>query len=554
MTGASAQVASTPEAAKCCQEIKTWVKWLMDNHCFSPESFDRPYNSENNIRCYVSCPGTVDGGVGEGHESKNVLRFTPSQRGSRSNNQVVAELIFQVFGGELVRFCHFGTEHSIIERLVEKLQSMKMDLRPIMCGSPIYNTAKHIEKLGLHRELPGLCHRSHDKPEFFMKTAVWKTGGGSIGSEGACVNMWALLTAASLVGCSHIHCKASSRFAQSVLGLILKSAPASATPGDVVPVRSFHEVSKEAEFVSVRCSNRPENFLRPIEDGNFAMNGDFSCCKVVDGKMPEDYLGCGYVREMAKFLKCKYHEVPPQYVYGSYQLMPGRHHAIYSRAKEAWGSLILDEHGAHAFVSNSESITWDFDEWEDRLRESLFLVMPTIWRSGALVKLEDVGEGAVGCLVPDGTRKSMEEQGDEVVEDFFLSNFDHLQICYWARYGEGDDDMKALTVLDTLDCLVVPGSYLWIKPGTTAWDGLSGQFPVSTPSAGEQSERCVRVRLNVPLSAGPTPGKVHVTVLIKGTQARYSQDFKFKHLEVDPWELTSCPPADTKLEIRELVG
>lgn len=526
----------------------------MDNHCFSPESFDRPYSPDNNVRCYISCPGTVDGGVGEGQDNKNILRFTSSQRGARSTNQVLAELIFQVFGGELVRFCHFGTELSILERLLEKLQGMKVDLRPIMGGSPIYDTKKHLEKIGLQGELPGLCSRQQQKPDAFLKNAVWKTCGGSIGSEGGCVNMWALLTAASLIGCNHIHCKASSRFAQSVLALVLKSAPASATPGDVVPVRSFHEVSKEAESVVVSCCNRPENFLRPIEDGNFAVNGDFSCCKVVNGEMPEDFLGCGYVRELAKFLKCKYHEVPPQHVHGHYQLMPERNHAIYSKEKDAWGSLFIDCNGAHVCISNGEADTWEFDEWEDRLRREKFLVMPTVWRSGALVRLEEFGDGAVGCLVPDGTAKSLDENGDVVEEGAFVSNFDHLQLCYWARHGSEADDLKALTVLDTFDRLVVPGSFLWIKAGTPAWLGLKDRFPECSLGEELESERVVRVRLNVPLVPRPELGKVHVTVLLKGPRASNSHDFNFDHLAVDPWELTLQPPGDPKMEIKELMG
>jgi hypothetical protein len=50
------------------------------------------------------------------------------------------------------------------------------------------------------------------------------------------------------------------------------------------------------------------------------------------------------------------------------------------------------------------------------------------------------------------------------------------------------------------------------------------------------------------------PGKVHVTVLVKGSQFRYSHDFKYQHLAVDPWELTSEPPDDARMEIKELVG
>jgi hypothetical protein len=111
-----------------------------------------------------------------------------------------------------------------------------------------------------------------------------------------------------------------------------------------------------------------------------------------------------------------------------------------------------------------------------------------------------------------------------------------------------------LNVLDTFDKLVAPGTFLWIKPDTTTWKELSGQFPKSTLSDEEQYQRVVRVRLNVPLSPKTVHGKVHVTLIKKGARGRHSLDFDFSHICVDPWELTSEPPMDARLEIKELVG
>jgi hypothetical protein len=522
----------------------------VDNHCFSPESFDRPYNPESNIKCYISCPGTPDGGVSDSTDFQNILRFTPSQRAGRPVVQVLGELIYQVFGGELVRFCHFGTEACIIERLLDKMQSMKVDLRPIMRGSPIYNSKKHIEKLGLHRDLPGLCVRNEDRSDGFMKTGVWKTSGGGIGSEGASVNMWALLAAVSLVGCNHVHCKSSSRFAQSVLRLILESAPPAATPGDVLPQRSFHEVSKEVECVYVRSEERPENFLRPIDDGNFAACGIFTYCPVVDGEMPEDYLGCGYVREMSKFLKCKYYEVPPQHVHGYYQLIPDRHYATYNHERNVYGSLLITDTGATMQTSESDGFSWEFDEWEDMLRQENFLVMPMIWRSGALVSL---GGGSVGCIVPHATRKLLEETGVPL-EGVRVHNYNHFEHCYYAL-TDVDGELKALSVLDTFGKLISPGTFLWIRPETAAWEALCSQFTVDASLSQEAlRQRAVRVRLNVPHVPNPEPGKVYVTVIHKCGGATHKLDFGFKHLVLDPWELTDIQPEDPAMEIKELLG
>lgn len=549
------QVSRSSNGRKCHESIRRWVVWLMENHCFSPNEFDRPFDSDTNIKSYISCPGTLEGGVNESSEFKNILRFTPSQRGSRMGVQVMAELIFKTFGGELVRFCHFGTEPCIIEKVVEKLLGMKVDLRPVMRSSPIYDSKKHIEKLGLQRELPGLCRQGYDKPDTFLKLGVWKTSGGAIGSEGGCVNMWCLLTAASLVGCNHIHCKSSSRIAQSLLSLILESAPSSSTPGNVVPVRSFHEVSREAECVRVRSDGRPENFLRPIDDGNFAINGVFSYCPVEDGEMPEDFLGCGYVREMAKFLKCKYHDVPPQHVHGNYQLVPGRFHCIYSKERDIWGSLLVGKTGVHVEYSDHSAMTWGFDDWEDNLREQSFLVMPTIWRSGAVVRL-GVQDGSVGCLVSDGMCASLEEQGGNVEDLGFMSNFDHIKLCYHARVTE--DELVPLQVLDTLKQLIPPGQHLWVKPNTDAWNRLQDKFPPLAEAEAEGGSPCVderllRVRLNVPLTCNPVPGKVYVTVMQRSERALHSLDFSYTHICVDPWELTAFPPLGDDMQVKELV-
>ena len=543
-------MSTKPSGRKCHADIKKWVRWLVDNHCFSPESFDRPLSAESNIKCYISCPGTLDGGVSDSTEFQNILRFTPSQRAGRPVPVVLSEMISQVFGSELVRFCHFGAESCIIERLLEKLQGMKVDLRPILRGAPIYNSKRHIQKLGLERDLPGLCSRDQDRPDVFMKMGVWKSSGGGIGSEGASVNMWALLVAVSLVGCNHIHCKSSSRFAQSVLRLILESAPSAATPGNVIPQRSFHEVSKEVESVHVPCDARPENFLRPVDDGNFAASGIYTYCPVVDGEMPEDYLGCGYVREMSKFLKCKYYEVPPQHVHGYYQLMPDRHYAVYNHEKQVYGSLLITDKDVTLQTSEMFAYSWEFDEWEDMLRQEGFLVMPMVWRTGALVTL---GGGSVGCIVPNATQALLEESG-ALQDGVKVHNYNHFEYCYHALTDE-DGTMKAMSVIDTMEKLIPPGTFLWIKPETASWETLCSQFPVdSTLSQEALRQRVVRVRLNVPNTATPEAGKVYVTVIHRSGQALHSLDFAFKHLILDPWELTDEQPEDLAMEIRELLG
>lgn len=528
--------------------MRDWVSWLIQNSCFSPEEYDRPWSSDSNIKCYVSCPGTMEGGVMESPGVKNILRFTPSSRGSKPPLQMIAEMVAKEFGGELARFCHVNSEICILERLLDKMMSFKMDLRPVLFNAPVFNTSKHIRKLGLQAELPGLCRQGYDKPDSFMKMGVWKTGGGAVGSEGASVNMWALLTAASLVGSSHIHCKSSSRISQSLLSLILESAPSAVTPGNVVPVRSFDEVSGGLEMVQVHGDGRPENFLRPVNDVNFAINGVFSYCPVEDGEMPEDYLGFGHVRAQARFLKCKYVEVPPQQVMGNYQLLPGRYYCVYNHTRKLFGNVFVGERKVLLEFEDGEIVECDFDKWEEHLSARAYLVLPTIFRSGAVVSLEG-DDGGVGLLVSDGTRESV----GSVSDDFYLSNYDHTQYCYHAL--KEDDGLESVTADKIFQRLMCPGVDLWIKPDTQTWLDLQKYFPKNEALGAEkEAMRMVRVRLNVPLVRNPDPRKVYVTVIYKKLHGFQTVDLEIQHLSLYPWELSRKAPVDVELQVLDLVA
>lgn len=479
---------------------------------------------------------------------KNILRFTPSSRGSKPPLQMLAEMVSKEFGGELARFCHVNSEVCIFERMLDKMMSFKMDLRPVLFNAPVFNTKKHIKKLGLEAELPGLCKQAYDKPDSFMKMGVWKTGGGAVGSEGASVNMWALLTAASLVGSNHIHCKSSSRISHSLLGLILESSPAAVTPGNLVPVRSFDEVSGGMEMVQVHCEVRPENFLRPVNDVNFAINGVFSYCPVEDGEMPEDYLGFGHIRAQAKFLKCKYWEVPPQQVTGSYQILPGRYYCVYNHARKYLGNVFVGKNNVSLEFEEGELEECAFDKWEDHLTAREYLVLPTIFRKGAVVTLDGDDDG-VGCLVTDGTRESMRE----VPSGFYLSNYDHINYCYHALKAE--DGLEKITADKIYERLVNPGTDLWIKPDAQIWQELQKSFPkIDDLNDEQQGMRMVRARLNVPLVPDPDPRKVCVTVIYKKLHGIQTVDLEIQHLSLYPWELSRKGPGDPQLQVNDLVA
>ena len=316
---------------------------------------DHPFDVQYNVKDYITSPGNAEGGVDDSCDVKRILRYTTSERGTCSGAHMIGKLVFAHFGAELVRYCHFGTESSIMDKLMEKMTGIQVDFRAILGGCPIYNTKKHLEKLGLQAELPGLCtDGGQSNADVFMRPFVEKSANGGVGSEGSGVKLFALLTAASLVGTDHIHCKSSSRISQSILKLIMKSAPVAV--GNYVPLRSFHEQTREVEVIVVNHKQRPENFVRPIDDDLFANTGVFSYCAVDDGDMPEDYIGLP-VREQAKFLKCKYVDVPADQVYSSYQLVTGRFYSIYSKSSNSHGSLIVNDGGV--FVQLDSEVALD---------------------------------------------------------------------------------------------------------------------------------------------------------------------------------------------------
>lgn len=532
--------------------VKTWIDWLMQNHCFCPLEFERPFDSASNITCYVSTPGTFEGGVNDSVEFKSFLRYACSERGPNTPQHVMARKIFKSFGLYLKLFCHFGPEPSIMEDLMEKLQGLVVDLRPVLGCPSVYDTAKHMKKLGMSSELPGLCTSGQDGPDNFLKMPLsWKSSGGGWASEGAGVNMWVLLVWASLLGCNHVHCKNTSRFAQSIIKLMARNAPASITPGNAVPIRSFHDQTRENEVIELDDSwKRPDHFLRPIRDDYFASSGKFSICAadedVAEGLLPEDYICCAAAMEWRKFFKCKkYIDVPPK-TPGDYQLIPCRYYCVYSKSKKVWANLWADHNGVTVTdvgESDGEDSGCHYScmLWQEQLKEDGWLVLPMVWRTGALVRVE--GEDRFGCLVP-----SNYEELNQIGS--WGSNYNSSKLLYNVLYSS-EEDLSLMSPLDVLDSLVRPGTEVWIKPDTEAWGALAPNMPPL--SQGGEDVRMIKARLNIPLTPHSPHGKVVVTVLQREAGLTNVYSIDYRHVTVDPWELSPDPPETDCLEVTELL-
>lgn len=473
--------------------------------CFAPDDTEQPYDPESNISPYLSSPGTMQGGVNDSSRMKRVLRGAGDHKG-KGMDTVVSELINTAFGPELRKYCHFGKELCIITLLVRELCSMVVDLRPLLGGLRVYDTARHVRKLGLGNTVSGLERSTHTAPDTFLKSFSWKgAAGGPDLSAGMGVNMWALLLMGALIGNNELHTKNSSKVATSLLSLLLGMAPACSTPGGRVPVRSFNQRSGAPESVMVQTSKQPEHFLRAINDDKFAMQGEFTYCPQDEGLMPEDYLGSVHVLAMSRFIKCRYTEVPAHHLRGFYQLMQKRHYALvrhgdYLKRADAVGSLYIDHTGATITREGAQGETLTHTtgvlEWEGYIQGEGFLVMPMVWRAGAAVATGD-DEFQVGCLVSKGARESLQGAARELNLNStpYVGNYDPVRCGYHALVDENTSVFMG--TLELHERLVEPGRVMWIHPRSQAWEDMRDRFP--HPREVEGDTRHVRVRLNIPV-------------------------------------------------------
>jgi hypothetical protein len=531
--------------------ISEWIKWLANHNCFCPEDSNRPLDTFSNIKCYISSPADQDGRVTCDSNMRTILRFFNSDGGKQCVEHAVAELIYSAFGGELKQYCHVSNEPCIIKNLVKSVAGMEVDLRILMDSSPIYCTRKHILKLGLQSVLGGLANSMVTEPDKFMKVFQWKTQGNTVASQGMGINMWSLLTLASLAGSDDIHCKTRDKAAQNILSLILKMAPAGATPCNTVCVRSFHKSTTEPQCVFVTGERRCHHFLRPIYDLNFALTGNFSLCAHVNDKMPEDYLHCSALLALSNFLSCEIWEIPPEQVTCRYSLMPDIHYCVYSHSNNVTGDLILLDDAVFFETETGQYESLDVNHWERELRQLGFIVLPCLFRSGALVRYkDDDGVELLGCPVPDGCFEAMGRPSGN--SDYVnVTNYDHENKCYHLRISP--EEIVRIHAIPLFQNLVVPGTFLWIKGGSETFEKLKGNFPDSLNGVQNIDQCMIRVRLNVPNIVNPQPGVIYVTYLVKNRDAFAPKLSKsYDHGVAMPWELSLEGPKEPLLQITEL--
>ena len=531
--------------------IGTWVRKCLECHCFCPREKDKVLDYMYNVSPYISSPGTEAGAMLEGRNS--VFRVAPDAKGNKEVHQRVAHRMAKAYGKDLFHFCHMGKEESVYAHaLMNCMTTFRPDLRLLLDNCPIYDSARHIRALGLEGVLPGLCaepieDRGPVECDAYVKEYSCRGNGGIPISDGLGINIWGALVMASFIESAYLHPKGSSDFARNVLAQILAHAPVCATPGNMIPVRSFHVNSGKPQHIIVPAHvPRPEHFLRPVMDENFALTGELTYCRAKYGLLPEDMMHCANLMGTAAFLQCSFAEVPATAVRGSYQLVPDRHYPLvcvtpfttedgelsFDFANYATrGSICAGDKGVSVHICFPdisgefgpwETILFGSAAWEPQLKSHNYIILPLISRPCAAVWTDDE-KTVVGLIVPAIS---------PVANENTCVNFKHADWTYVVRTGP--DDYIVMDPISTIHQLIPVGTMVLIKPQTPAWNTLRSKMP-SNLRGEEGANLAIQARIAVPASATPDKYKLFVTYLMNpraGVGALVPGT-----IAVDPWEL-----------------
>ena len=503
-------------------ELKRWFLWLANSKSFCPEDCNRPFDSSNNIGPYISDPGTIEGCP---MDDQQLFRLQPD-KSMKGVVQRVSERISRKYGKDLFHYCHMGKEESVIANALHAcVNDIAPDFRGLLGVDSLFDTQRHIAKLGLQADLPGLARPGlNTSPDLLMKSFVSRE------SESFGVNVWQLLVLGSLIGNKELHAKCSSDFSRNVLSIILSHAPRAATPGNKIPVRSFNAQTGHQELVTVSHLNRPDFFIRPMDDKDFMKTGSLNDCRCDphSGLMPEDLLHCAHLERAAKLLSCKISEVPASGLFGDYCLMPGYSYALHGEDRTGYvlveGNQVTIHvtHGEDSIVKQMPST----DDWNTCLSKLGVVVLPMIVRPCAAVWDEE--KTKVGLMLHQA-----------------VSNYNHVTGCYMIAYDENHAPV-CLSAVDTLDRIVPVGTAFLLKPHSPPWNELKPNFPGFMIQQSEETTTAVLVRLNVPNGLSPDFALLYVTVMQKARQNPNGAAFSCKTFPVHPWDLVPMGTAGLK--------
>ena len=475
--------------------------------------------SSSNSFCegpYISNGATSEGGP---LNAKQIFR--PSRNDKLTLVQQVGAMIQDHYGKELWFYFSMGPSTSIYTNAVKRWMKQNPDWRALLQMPNLYNTKRHLTKLGLTNLIPKLTDGGQEGNQFvrIFKNSGWDFLG---------VNMWQLLVSACLLGNTDLHPKNASNVSRSLLTALLAQSPRCLTLSGRIPILDFNSVTGNYEYLVINNEKRPDFLLRPTHDPAFFESGNLSMCPGgEDGLLPEDCVHCCMLENASRLLYCNKWEVPASFLEGNWNLVPGYPYALH---KQGGGEgvvyivpnksieITLVENGTEIHSSLSPS-----SDWEACIKEEGFIIIPMIFRPCAAVW--GPTKESVGLILPQ-----------DLDDGALNSNFNKELRFYSVGFDE-DAEPSDMTALEVIKNIVKIGTELFIKPGCEAWEELRGRFPGNILPA-DIPRMAVRVRLNIPEVMMPDASKLHVSVLTQKGVGNNKVLGGFIML-VNPWDLTT---------------
>ena len=289
------------------QQIQEFIRLCFSNNRFCPPE-DSPICRMSNISCYISGDATQD--LLPVNPKTSLLRVPLGKDKDESNDITykVALRIAAQFGEELFGQCHMGPDVSTYRlALVYLVERFAPDFRGLMSHKTFFSR-KHLTVLGLQHMAPGMPdYMDSPHPPFARQFNIRVRE--QVQSQAIGVNVWSLLTVASLIGSTDLDPYVSDCFANSLAEIILSHAPASITPGDICATPRFNTSGQPAKLYIPGFMPRPKHFLRPNEP-SFVRNGILPIAKACGRFAPEDLLHVPQLSALCKQLHCDIMEVP----------------------------------------------------------------------------------------------------------------------------------------------------------------------------------------------------------------------------------------------------
>ena len=149
------QVPTQCIALQTYQEVHAWIQRLIRSYSFCPSESGRSLDLSSNVCAYISDPATIEGYP---LSERQVFRFVPDKTSTKSIHQRAAERIAEKYGKDLYRYCNMGKEANIYANALHCcMTQFSPDFRALLYNAPIFDTSKHIRKLKLQGEAPGLA-------------------------------------------------------------------------------------------------------------------------------------------------------------------------------------------------------------------------------------------------------------------------------------------------------------------------------------------------------------------------------------------------------------